>query len=488
MSMLKSSSGPIDSAWAFLKAPEEGLDERMLAQIFQNAPSHLQEKASVISQVMGQMEPEQSSRLERWANSLLEAHGLENILAQSHSLKDPSMVRRSHLTNIIYEGRIAKFVLMTIGVVLVADALLRSQGQKQSFIGYTFDSMAHHYAPEVFDKPNLADTVDFSSEAGYIDPLGKKHDVEDANFVEKIGLGLASGASAAANPFGLVGGIGRTVGRGVARVGSKALGKVGAGRTTRLADKAGAKARDKAISEAAEAHFPMSQAAQEQAYQAGAAGAKPGWLTSRADDLAEMGRYDPALGRGFAGRSKLWDTTGRAIQIGSSAGIPELISGGLAAWGASNMPHVAPSTSGYVDPTHSGFAGANVGGTSGGSALDSHIGGVHNVHSVGPRDKSIWQHAAGQGSTWHGGAATAKGDNMKIGERMLKDVTELMYKAATCPCGKTPCICKEYKSKGDDKKKPAHGMVIVIGTKAGPGPSTDGKRDKLDSEKDEKDE
>ena len=45
-----------------------------------------------------------------------------------------------------------------------------------------------------------------------------------------------------------------------------------------------------------------------------------------------------------------------------------------------------------------------------------------------------------------------------------------------------------YKTKKDDKKKPAHGMVIVIGTKAGPGPSTDGKRDKLDSEKEEKDE
>jgi len=32
-------------------------------------------------------------------------------------------------------------------------------------------------------------------------------------------------------------------------------------------------------------------------------------------------------------------------------------------------------------------------------------------------------------------------------------------------------------------KKPAHGMVIVIGSKAGPGPSKDGKREKVDSEK-----
>ena len=65
---------------------------------------------------------------------------------------------------------------------------------------------------------------------------------------------------------------------------------------------------------------------------------------------------------------------------------------------------------------------------------------------------------------------------------------------AVCPeCGKSGCNCKEYKNKGDkmnekDSKKPAHGLVIVIGSKAGPGPSKDGKREKLDSEKDKKDE
>ena len=56
-----------------------------------------------------------------------------------------------------------------------------------------------------------------------------------------------------------------------------------------------------------------------------------------------------------------------------------------------------------------------------------------------------------------------------IGERMLKEAEENMYKK-------------------EEGKKPAHGMVIVIGSKAGPGPSTDGKRDKLDSEKDDKEE
>ena len=78
---------------------------------------------------------------------------------------------------------------------------------------------------------------------------------------------------------------------------------------------------------------------------------------------------------------------------------------------------------------------------------------------------------------------------------MLKDVTEMMYKAHCgtikeegCPkdCPGCPKCEGDNKKKAD--KKPAHGMVIVIGSKAGPGPSTDGKRDKLDSEKDKKDE
>ena len=42
-------------------------------------------------------------------------------------------------------------------------------------------------------------------------------------------------------------------------------------------------------------------------------------------------------------------------------------------------------------------------------------------------------------------------------------------------CGKGDCKCKDNTKKGS--KKPAHGMVIIIGSKdAGPGPSKDGKR------------
>jgi hypothetical protein len=83
-------------------------------------------------------------------------------------------------------------------------------------------------------------------------------------------------------------------------------------------------------------------------------------------------------------------------------------------------------------------------------------------------------------------------NNMNNGKEMLKKTTDAMHvenliKGKPCPkCGdkmdKMGCMkmgCGGMK-KG---KKPAHGMVIVIGSKAGPGPSKDGKREKLDSEK-----
>ena len=83
-------------------------------------------------------------------------------------------------------------------------------------------------------------------------------------------------------------------------------------------------------------------------------------------------------------------------------------------------------------------------------------------------------------------------ENMKIGERMLKEAKDAMYAQdmakGSCPnCGdkmaKTGCMKMGCGGMEKADKKPAHGMVIVIGSKAGPGPSKDGKREKVDSEK-----
>lgn len=91
-----------------------------------------------------------------------------------------------------------------------------------------------------------------------------------------------------------------------------------------------------------------------------------------------------------------------------------------------------------------------------------------------PRDASFEQQRE------FGGFGTTKGENMFVnnaGEEIRKQVEELMDKAH---------CTSELKADEDKKgKKPAHGMVIVIGSKAGPGPSKNGKRQKLDSEKKE---
>jgi hypothetical protein len=98
-----------------------------------------------------------------------------------------------------------------------------------------------------------------------------------------------------------------------------------------------------------------------------------------------------------------------------------------------------------------------------------------------------------------------KGTPMSLGNNLIQSAVEVMnyniMKANPCPkCGKKGCVSKMgcvakakcphcdgdgprsacicgKKEKAEDKKKPAHGMVIVIGSKAGPGPSTNGKRD-----------
>ena len=193
---------------------------------------------------------------------------------------------------------------------------------------------------------------------------------------------------------------------------------------------------------------------------------------------------------------------GRALQTAGPTGLAGYGIGLLGAHMAQNLD-TQPSTSGgglgagYGSQSGSGFAGANTAGPSGGYGSpygqdDIHTGisqrtGLASLHQEagGHRQAGHWtplDQSVGRGDY---GSQFRMGEDMEIGDRMLKELTDMMYKAK-CPCGKDPCICKEYASKGD--KKPAHGMVIVIGSKAGPGPSTDGKRDKLDSEKDEKDE
>ena len=117
-----------------------------------------------------------------------------------------------------------------------------------------------------------------------------------------------------------------------------------------------------------------------------------------------------------------------------------------------------------------------------GSALGQ--GGMGNMagarHGINP-ERQIWSGALEQ-------SRIATGENMTLGDRLLKEAQERMDKAHCGTMKAEDCPgCPDCE--GDNKKKakkPAHGMVIVIGSKAGPGPSKDGKREKLDSDKDDK--
>ena len=97
-----------------------------------------------------------------------------------------------------------------------------------------------------------------------------------------------------------------------------------------------------------------------------------------------------------------------------------------------------------------------------------------------------------EGQQEFGGFGVKTGENMRIGDQLLKEVNTRMHemhltkKDVCATCNKKDCVGKMHcMAKADKGKKPAHGMVIVIGSKAGPGPSKNGKREKLDSEKKE---
>ena len=509
--MLKLSSGPIDAAWALLKAHEGGLDHDMMEQILSRLPPEEQEKAHKLSQVLSQLPPEHAQRMNKTAQQFIGAHDLPNIM--QHLGHD---MRKSVTQGIIQEGRIFKLIPLIIGVVFALDAINRSQGAKSSFIGAAMqEAGAAIDSSGTIERPNWGDVTEWEDEARLIDPFfgTEMATYEDPTLGQKIGAGLF-GALSLANPFSMAR-AGGTAGKATAAVGTaaakratgKGISRIGAGGTRR--------AQDKALREGMEGlgDMPMGarrkllehEIAEGAGQQVGtldrmgrnivtnnpapgatsflpkpqhgftsrlAEGTKYGPAAKRFDqfqDVTQGGKWFGAKGAGIASRA----VTPAVQAFGPAAAA---LIGGMALGAA---PNVNPSTTGYAAPPTGGFGMANTGQGGGGFTTGHQVQGVGDKFGAQTPREKIWG-----GEEW--GQQYAKGENMKIGDRMLKELTEMMYKAKCPKCGKDPCVCKDYANKGD--KKPAHGMVIVIGSKAGPGPSTDGKRDKLDSEKDDKDE
>lgn len=237
-------------------------------------------------------------------------------------------------------------------------------------------------------------------------------------------------------------------------------------------------------SRAPEAKFELAE-------QAAKRSRKAGKKASRLDEIAQK-PTPPTAYQQYGTMARVPQAIGQGIQ----QGVPKLVGAAVLAHTQSGLPDTS-----RVDT--SGYGASSAGAT-----------GATNTPNIGNRNKyqeqDIWQ-----GKEWSkqgGNMAVATGEKMYIADRLLKGekmftnrlgnelLNEVEYrlhkahsdtaqKAECSACGDKNCVGKAHcMAKADDKKKPAHGMVIVIGSKAGPGPSTDGKRDKLDSDKDKKEE
>ena len=235
---------------------------------------------------------------------------------------------------------------------------------------------------------------------------------------------------------------------------------------------------------------------------------------------AAMGK--PALRDRFAAAA-MAKPAGKATKVGAGAGFTRLAMPAALLYGAGQIADALTPTPGPVQgfgagggmaPAQSGQQGFQLANQPSGG-----VGGVQNVGVSGMADKDIfqgvqWNQPQGpapiqqnwpQQTNMQAPSIKQKGTPMSLGNNLIQSAVEVMnyniMKANPCPkCGKKGCVSKMgcvakakcphcdgdgprsacicgKKEKAEGKKKPAHGMVIVIGSKAGPGPSTNGKRD-----------
>lgn len=313
------------------------------------------------------------------------------------------------------------------------------------------------------------DGISLDDEASIVDPTGG-YLYDSGTIDDPTGAQRATAFATQAVPFGApalkVGGKALRVARG-ARAADKATDATRAAQQSANLARTGARNNPGATA-LNEARFAQASRAQQRAIAARAKAAKLGQTGGR-------GKY------ALAG-------AGGAVAGALGSRLLDL---------ANNNEQQVPQMTG-MSP---GYAGAGASGT-GGYQLDQAVGGIGGVQNVGvgqgarqdiwndvnwnqqqpdPFANVQWQDPNSQASS-----QKLTGEYMDLGEHLLKSAIinmENKLVKAKCPsCDKKDCLGKAHCGtlKADDKKKkPAHGMVIVIGSgKAGPGPSTDGKRDK----------
>lgn len=439
---------PTEAAWSFLKQeegeqPELSRDDQMaISAFYEQLDPDSKRRIEVIQHAMSQLSPEKHASLTRGMHDELTPHigNLSQILPQVHgqSISDNSKTfdKGDKSLAMVYEGRIAKVLPLAvyIGATFAMDAIARSQGARSSPITNVLKEGYNMIAPEKEEWP-----VDwgYDNEASFIEPMfGSEHFVTEDPTMGQRALAAGGGALSYLNPFGAAGKIARAPGT--------------AYRGARGTRAATLTARGEA---------------------AGAAGkSQTGYFSPTRRGKRLQGRVDAAneaAGKGFATswktgaapHSKLWNVAGRSAQLGGP-----VVGAMMAAGAKDNLPDASNSTVPHINQQggHSAFGGGQQGqGT--------------NIHGNQTARQEIWNPTGSQfAQQQEWGGMAQKGEYMRLGDKILKEVTDKMHE----------CNKGDKDSKGD-KKKPAHGVVIVIGSKAGPGPSTDGKRDKLDSDKSE---
>ena len=534
-----------DAAWFLLKQSKDDYDlTRLMSEEDQQAAARhsaslspeKQDAMRQISETFNAMPDEAKGQLTASAHNLMRQYEgrLGEVLPQDgHG-----------------SGAVTKFFPLVIGVVFALDALNRSQGAKASLVGNVFTDIGNGVVSasggpsDMFGETDYGDIAEWDTQSSLVNPItGTQHRVvDDPSMWQRTWMGAASAAGSFVNPFAALGAAGKGVIRGGGKPAASAL--RGVGRTQQAAgrgisrlgasgtQRAGAKASQNAIAN-------ISDEALQVGYGVG--------NTGRAAQQAAVGRLD-RYGRYVQGKGKgkidYANTTQaqkiaaskEANQLGNLAGgsrgkvmgIPKtqgLAYRGIQGLGHSGMPEAGAAfammnLNNLFNPNDGGGGGDNnmSGGTTGfGTGFGGAGGGINDISNVQGNslgEKQIWNPEGYRGTSMganleqqHQGnlfGGFGKGDTMftnNKGNEIKKEVIKLMYKEKCPKCDKASCTCDDEKKAvcsscgkmqkmcGCEKKaekKPAHGMVIVIGSKAGPGPSKDGKREKLDSEKKEK--
>jgi len=444
--MWSSSSIPTEAAWAVLKRDDmSSLPpelESTLQSFYEQIPDEQQEKLEQLGQAVERMEPETKHKIKTMLMQTImhNADKMPDILQDADPSSLFGLQQTEPGTFKVDSAPVKKafFVPLLIGAVFAADGINQSQGAKASIVG---NGLMHTGAALGLNDPPKTSAFEYESDvASFQDPflgieLGR---AENPSWWQRAGagaLGLMQGLS-----------LGVLSGKPVrAAISSK--------RSAMAADKAG-RVGDKisAIPEGRKGLKGMYDK-QNKKYLTD----KQTRLQSKSKRLAD--RAAKPSSRGLEGARRIGQAT---------AGDPRAKD--------AVAPFIPPPNTGG-SPNISGTASA----TPSGGAAGTGVANIGNRAAMGHADKQIWSGELDRKLGGAYGTNTNKGEYMTIGDELLKEAKERMNKAVCPVCGKSGCDCKEYKNKADNKKKkPAHGVLVIIGTNAGPGPIKEGKRVKKD--------